>query len=45
MVNPKNIFICKQIMQRNLDIQFETPNELMVSALDREVMDMMVHGG
>ena len=45
-INKKHIMeICKQIMQRNLDIQFETPNGLMVSALDREVMDMMVQAG
>ena len=37
--------ICNLIVQRKLDIQFETPNGLMVSTLDKEVMDKMVEAG
>jgi len=45
-INKRHIMeICKQIIQRNLDILFETPNGLMVSTLDKEVMDMMVQAG
>jgi radical SAM superfamily enzyme YgiQ (UPF0313 family) len=39
------VTICEEIRRRNLDILFETPNGLMVSALDREVMDAMAAAG
>lgn len=37
--------ICNQITQRNLDIQFETPNGLSLMALDEEILDSMVSAG
>jgi magnesium-protoporphyrin IX monomethyl ester (oxidative) cyclase len=37
--------LCGEIRRRKLDILFETPNGLMVSALDREVMDAMAAAG
>ena len=39
------IEICKLIIQRHLDIEFETPNGLMTAGLDREVMDAMIQAG
>lgn len=39
------ISICKEIVRRKLDIQFETPNGLSVAPLDREVMDAMIEAG
>ncbi len=39
------IELCRQIVERKLDIAFETPNGLMASALNREVMDAMVAAG
>jgi radical SAM superfamily enzyme YgiQ (UPF0313 family) len=39
------IKICKLIMQRNLDIEFETPNGLMTAGLDQEIMDVMIQAG
>lgn len=37
--------ICNQIIERNLDIQFETPNGLAISTLDEEVLDVLVSAG
>ena len=39
------ISICKEIVRRKLNIQFETPNGLSIAALDREVMDIMIEAG
>lgn len=45
-LNKKHILsICELILERKLNIEFETPNGLMVSALDQEVMDKMVEAG
>ena len=37
--------ICENIRQANMDIQFETPNGLMVRTLDAEVLDAMAESG
>jgi magnesium-protoporphyrin IX monomethyl ester (oxidative) cyclase len=37
--------ICNQIIERNLDIQFETPNGLAIATLDEEVLDALVSAG
>lgn len=39
------IGICNQIIQRNLNIQFETPNGLSINTLDEEVLDALVAAG
>ncbi len=37
--------ICQQIIDRGLDIQFETPNGISVKTIDEEVLDAMVKAG
>jgi magnesium-protoporphyrin IX monomethyl ester (oxidative) cyclase len=37
--------ICENILFRNLNIQFETPNGISLSHLDKEVVDLMVKAG
>lgn len=37
--------ICGQIIKRNLNIQFETPNGLSINTLDEEVLDALVSAG
>jgi radical SAM superfamily enzyme YgiQ (UPF0313 family) len=45
-LNRKHVIaLCRGIVQRKLRIAFETPNGLMASSLDREVMDAMVAAG
>ena len=45
-LNKKHILgICDEIVRRGLEIQFETPNGLMVNSLDREVMEAMIAAG
>ena len=39
------IGICNQIIKRNLNIQFETPNGLSINTLDEEVLDALVAAG
>lgn len=39
------IEICKDIVNRGLDIQFDTPNGLSIKTLDKEVMDNLVKAG
>ena len=39
------IAICKDIVRRNLNIQFETPSGLNVMALDCEVIEAMIEAG
>ncbi len=39
------IEICHQIVNRGLDIQFETPNGISVKTIDAEVLDAMVAAG
>ena len=39
------ISICNEIVRRNLDIQFETPNGLSIAPLDQRVIDAMVEAG
>ena len=45
-LNKKRISkICKGILNRNLDIQFDTPNGLSLNALDEEIITLMVDAG
>jgi len=37
--------ICNQIIKRKLNIQFETPNGVAVTTLDKELLDAMVSAG
>ncbi len=37
--------ICNQIIERNLNIQFDTPNGVAIGKLDKEVMDALVEAG
>lgn len=37
--------VCSEIIKRNLNIQFETPNGIATSTLDEEVVDVMVKAG
>jgi radical SAM superfamily enzyme YgiQ (UPF0313 family) len=37
--------ICNEIVRRNIDIQFDTPNGLMVRTLDGEIVDALVAAG
>lgn len=37
--------ICRQIRDRKLDLQFETPNGLAIKSLDEEVLDALVGAG
>ena len=37
--------ICKEILKRKLDIQFDFPNGVSVKTLDKEVMDNLVKAG
>lgn len=39
------IDICNQIVQRNMDIQFEIPNGLSIKTLDRDILDALVSAG
>jgi radical SAM superfamily enzyme YgiQ (UPF0313 family) len=42
---PRTLEICSQIVGRNLNIQFETPNGLSLKTLDAEVLDALVSAG
>lgn len=37
--------ICNEIIKRDLNIQFETPNGISIKTLDKEVLDTMVSAG
>lgn len=37
--------ICRQILSRGMDIEFETPNGLAINSLDEELLDAMVSAG
>ncbi len=37
--------ICNEIINRNLNIQFETPNGISVKFLDEEILDLLVSAG
>lgn len=37
--------ICRQIRERKLDLQFETPNGLAIKSLDEEILDALVGAG
>lgn len=37
--------ICREIMKRKLNIQFETPNGIATGTLDKDVLDAMVEAG
>lgn len=39
------ISICKDIVKRNINIQFETPNGISLMRLDEEMIDWMVRAG
>ncbi|MGE4297676.1 MAG: radical SAM protein [Desulfovibrionaceae bacterium] len=41
----RTLTICDTIVKRGLDIQFDTPNGLMVRTLDQEVVDALVSAG
>ncbi|MBF0245585.1 MAG: B12-binding domain-containing radical SAM protein [Planctomycetes bacterium] len=41
----RTLQICNEIIRRKLDIQFDTPNGLMVRTLDQEVVDAMAEAG
>lgn len=41
----RTLEICREIKRRNMDIQYETPNGLSISSLDKEVLDAMVSSG
>ena len=45
-LNKKHILaICGEILRRNIDIQYETPNGLSTAHLDEEIMDAMAASG
>lgn len=45
-LNKKHILaICGEILRRNIDIQYETPNGLSTAHLDEEMMDAMAASG
>lgn len=45
-LNKKHVLeVCRQIVQRRLVIQFETPNGISTGTLDEEVIDALVHAG
>jgi radical SAM superfamily enzyme YgiQ (UPF0313 family) len=45
-LNKRHILgICKEIVKRKLDIQWETPNGVFLRSLDEEVMNSMVEAG
>lgn len=37
--------ICSEIIKRNLNIQFETPNGISTGALDEDILDLLVSAG
>ena len=39
------LVICDEIIRRNLDIQFETPNGISIKTLDQSMLDAMVNAG
>jgi len=41
----RTLAICREIAQRGLNIQFETPNGLSMKTLDKEVLDALVEAG
>lgn len=41
----RTLEICREILRRRLDIQFETPNGLSMNTLDAEVLDALVRAG
>ena len=41
----RTIEICNGILRKNLNIQFDTPNGLAISRLDKEVIDAMISAG
>jgi len=41
----RTIEICKEIINRELDIQFETPNGISINTLNQEVIDALVSAG
>jgi anaerobic magnesium-protoporphyrin IX monomethyl ester cyclase len=41
----RTIDICKEIIDRGLNIEFETPNGLSINTLDEEVIDWLVKAG
>jgi len=41
----RTLTICSEIVRRGLDIQFDTPNGLMVRTLDQEVVDSLASAG
>ena len=41
----RTLEICKDIIRRGLDIQFETPNGISINTLDGEVMNALVSAG
>lgn len=41
----RTIDICKEIVKRGLNIQFETPNGLSIKTLDEEVIEWLVKAG
>lgn len=41
----RTLKICKGIIERKMDIQFDTPNGIAINRLDEEVIDTMVAGG
>lgn len=42
---PRILNICRLIIEKKMDIQFETPNGLSIRTLDGEVLDAMVSAG
>lgn len=41
----RTLGICEEIIKRNLNIQFDTPNGLAIKRLDQEVIDALVDAG
>jgi len=41
----RTLAICREIVKRGLNIQFETPNGLSMKTLDKEVLDALVEAG
>jgi len=41
----RTLEICREIVKRGLNIQFETPNGISINTLDEEVMEAMVSAG
>jgi magnesium-protoporphyrin IX monomethyl ester (oxidative) cyclase len=41
----RTLEICNEIIKRNLNLQFETPNGLSMATLDKEILDALVAAG